>query len=302
MPLQALADRDVDQNILDGRAPSVGALFRSRVRATPDAPAYLYFADGVERAHHPDVAADPRGRRAVGRRAHQPRGAAGGPRRHRLDDPRRVDPRRPRRHLRRGRDDDRLPDDDRRGRRLHPHRLGQRHRLRRERGAGRQAPARALRGARRAAGHRPDGTGQRGRLGHHDRPARRAWSRVAGRDARPRRLAHRPARARVPRRRHLHVRHDRPPQGRAPRRRTASSTRAPSSTRSARSPGTTSSSSGCRSRTSSARCSSRRGCRSASRPPSTAVSTRSSRTWPSSSRPSWPVRRASSRRRTGASP
>ncbi|KRB48319.1 long-chain fatty acid--CoA ligase [Terrabacter sp. Root181] len=46
MPLQALADRDVDQNILDGRAPSVGALFRSRVRATPDAPAYLYFAEG----------------------------------------------------------------------------------------------------------------------------------------------------------------------------------------------------------------------------------------------------------------
>ncbi|WP_020142672.1 long-chain fatty acid--CoA ligase [Terracoccus sp. 273MFTsu3.1] len=46
MPLQALADRDVDQNVLDGRAPSVGALFRSRVRATPDAPAYLYFAEG----------------------------------------------------------------------------------------------------------------------------------------------------------------------------------------------------------------------------------------------------------------
>ena len=46
MPLQALADRHVDQSILDGRAPSVGALFRSRVRATPDAPAYLHFADG----------------------------------------------------------------------------------------------------------------------------------------------------------------------------------------------------------------------------------------------------------------
>ncbi|MGO4597910.1 AMP-dependent synthetase/ligase [Terrabacter sp. 2RAF25] len=46
MPLQALADRHVDQNVLDGRAPSVGALFRSRVRATPDAPAYLYFAEG----------------------------------------------------------------------------------------------------------------------------------------------------------------------------------------------------------------------------------------------------------------
>ncbi|GAA2746051.1 AMP-dependent synthetase/ligase [Terrabacter aerolatus] len=46
MPLQALADRTVDQNVLDGRAPSVGALFRSRVRATPEAPAYLYFAEG----------------------------------------------------------------------------------------------------------------------------------------------------------------------------------------------------------------------------------------------------------------
>ncbi|NUO90164.1 MAG: AMP-binding protein, partial [Dermatophilaceae bacterium] len=46
MPLQALADRDVDQKVLDDRAPSVGALFRSRVRATPDAPAYLHFAQG----------------------------------------------------------------------------------------------------------------------------------------------------------------------------------------------------------------------------------------------------------------
>src|SRR3954447_17017549 len=46
MPLQALADRDVDQDVLDGRAPSVGALLRNRVRATPDAPAYLYFEDG----------------------------------------------------------------------------------------------------------------------------------------------------------------------------------------------------------------------------------------------------------------
>ena len=45
MPLQALADREVDQNVLDGRAPSVGALFRNRVRATPDAPAYLFFTD-----------------------------------------------------------------------------------------------------------------------------------------------------------------------------------------------------------------------------------------------------------------
>lgn len=47
MPLQALADRDVDQDVLDRRAPSVGALFRNRVRTTPDAPAYLYFEEGA---------------------------------------------------------------------------------------------------------------------------------------------------------------------------------------------------------------------------------------------------------------
>ena len=43
MPLISLADRAVDESILDQRAPSVGALFRQRVEATPDAPAYLYF-------------------------------------------------------------------------------------------------------------------------------------------------------------------------------------------------------------------------------------------------------------------
>jgi len=46
MPLQSVADRDVDQAVLDNRAPSVGALFRSRVQATPERPAYLYFKDG----------------------------------------------------------------------------------------------------------------------------------------------------------------------------------------------------------------------------------------------------------------
>ncbi|MGW5241360.1 AMP-dependent synthetase/ligase [Monashia sp. NPDC004114] len=46
MPLQSLADQDVRQDILDHRASSVGALFRSRVEATPDQPAYLYFKDG----------------------------------------------------------------------------------------------------------------------------------------------------------------------------------------------------------------------------------------------------------------
>ena len=43
MPLISLADRTVDESILDQRAPSVGALFRQRVEATPDAPAYLHF-------------------------------------------------------------------------------------------------------------------------------------------------------------------------------------------------------------------------------------------------------------------
>ncbi len=43
MPLITLADRPVDESILDQRARSVGALFRQRVEATPDAPAYLYF-------------------------------------------------------------------------------------------------------------------------------------------------------------------------------------------------------------------------------------------------------------------
>jgi long-chain acyl-CoA synthetase len=43
MPLISLADRVVDESVLDQRAPSVGALFRRRVEATPDAPAYLFF-------------------------------------------------------------------------------------------------------------------------------------------------------------------------------------------------------------------------------------------------------------------
>lgn len=46
MPLHAVADRQVDQAVLDQRAPSVGALFRNRVQASPDKPAYQYFKDG----------------------------------------------------------------------------------------------------------------------------------------------------------------------------------------------------------------------------------------------------------------
>ncbi|MEO5744717.1 MAG: long-chain fatty acid--CoA ligase, partial [Terracoccus sp.] len=49
MPLHAHADQAVDQAILERRAPSVGALFRNRVRATPDAAAYLYFENGGSR-------------------------------------------------------------------------------------------------------------------------------------------------------------------------------------------------------------------------------------------------------------
>ncbi|HET6668294.1 MAG TPA: AMP-binding protein, partial [Intrasporangium sp.] len=46
MPLHAVADRKVNQAVLDNRARSVGALFRQRVEQTPDKPAYLYFKDG----------------------------------------------------------------------------------------------------------------------------------------------------------------------------------------------------------------------------------------------------------------
>lgn len=46
MPLHTHADQVVNQAILDQRAPSVGALFRNRVRATPDAPAYQFFETG----------------------------------------------------------------------------------------------------------------------------------------------------------------------------------------------------------------------------------------------------------------
>lgn len=45
MPRLAVSDEKVDWSILEGRAPSVGALLRRRVEATPDAPAFLYFHD-----------------------------------------------------------------------------------------------------------------------------------------------------------------------------------------------------------------------------------------------------------------
>ena len=46
MSPKAVTDLVVNQSVLDNRAPSVGALFRNRVRATPTAPAYQYFKDG----------------------------------------------------------------------------------------------------------------------------------------------------------------------------------------------------------------------------------------------------------------
>ena len=45
MPRLAVSDEKVDWSVLEGRAPSVGALLRGRVEATPDKPAFQYFAD-----------------------------------------------------------------------------------------------------------------------------------------------------------------------------------------------------------------------------------------------------------------
>ena len=219
MPLQALADRHVDQSILDGRAPSVGALFRSRVRATPDAAAYLHFADGSSELTTLTWGQTHEIVEQWAARAHQPRGAARGPGRHRLDDPGRVDPRRPRRHVRRGRDDDRLPDDDRRGRRLHPQTT---------RAAASSSPrttsrspsssSSARRDPRACAGHhadrhaaattagssRPTSSAERGREGSPPTPT--SWTRIDQIGPESPRVAH------------LHLRHDRAPQGRAARR------------------------------------------------------------------------------------
>ncbi|WP_347354423.1 long-chain fatty acid--CoA ligase [Intrasporangium sp.] len=45
MPRPTVSDEQVDRSVLDGRAPSVGALLRRRVAASPEAPAFQYFAD-----------------------------------------------------------------------------------------------------------------------------------------------------------------------------------------------------------------------------------------------------------------
>lgn len=48
MPRYSHADQVVDHSVLQRRAPSVGALLRRRVQATPDAEAYRYFAPGSD--------------------------------------------------------------------------------------------------------------------------------------------------------------------------------------------------------------------------------------------------------------
>ena len=190
------------------------------------------------------------------------------------------------------------------GRAAHPGRLRRGRRVRRGRHPGREA-ARAGRPApglahvvtarrRRRRGERELSPGRPGR-----RAAASCWPRTRTRStrwspaSRPEHLAtliytsghHRPAQGRASCSTDSWVR------GRGGRRGSASC--AP----------TTCSTSGCRCRTRSARCCWRRSCRSASPPRSTAGSTRSSTTWPSSSRPSWPPRRGSSRRSTtGSSP
>ena len=136
--------------------------------------------------------------------------------RHRIGHPLRVDPRRPRDHVRRRRDHDGLPEHQRRGHLLHPQRLGLAGGLRRGRRAAGEAalaPRRAARGdeGRHLRRHR------RRRLGHrHGRPGR-AGPRLPGRAPGHRRGDRPEDPARPARHPDLHLRHHRSPQGRAPR-------------------------------------------------------------------------------------
>ena len=300
MPLQALADRNVDQDILDNRAPSVGALFRSRVRATPDTPAYLYFAEGASelttltwRQTHEVVEQWAAGLVSLGVQLEDRVAIASTTRVEWIladlaivcaggattrSTPRRSPRTSPTSSTTR-----------------------QRHRLRRGRCAGRQAPARAAPRSRRQAGHRPDGSGQRGRVGHHDRRARRAGRELLAAtpdlvDSRIDQLG---------------------PEYLAVVIYTSGTTGRPKGVRLVQDSvvyeGAVIEAIGTFTGDDLqflwlplshvfGKMLVATGSRSASRRPSTAGSTRSSRTWPSSSRPSWPARRASSRRRTGASP
>ena len=119
------ADEPVDQAILERQAQSVGHLFRDRVAASPDRPAFLHAVvhesgdewvsvtwrelDEVVRELGAGIVAlgvDPEDRVAI----------ASGTRYEWIVADLAI-------MVRRGRDDDDLPDDDRRRRRLHPQRL-----------------------------------------------------------------------------------------------------------------------------------------------------------------------------------
>ena len=102
-------------------------MFRDRISPRPDRPAYLHAVvspTGDEWVTvtwaELDVVV-----REIGAGLVALGIAARGPGRHRLEHPLRVGPGRPRRDVRRRRDDDDLPDDDGRRRRLHPVRLRQ---------------------------------------------------------------------------------------------------------------------------------------------------------------------------------
>ena len=101
---------------------------------------------------HGDLGRARRGRPRDRRRARRPGHRARGPRRHRLEHPLRVGPGRPRRHGRRRRDHHDLPDDDGRRRRVHRVRLRGQGRLRRERRAAREAARHPGRAPRRCCG------------------------------------------------------------------------------------------------------------------------------------------------------
>ena len=267
--------RNVDPSFVDNLTPNFAQLFLDRVAKSSGREAYRFpvgdtwesvtWQQAGDRVTH--LAA---GLLSLGIKPEQRVG-------HRVVDPLRVDPRRPRDHVRRRRHDDGLPVDQHRGHGLHPQRLRVPGGLRRGRRADRQAQRAAQRDPVRHQG-RHLRRHRRRRLGHHPRragrPRREAPRRAPRRDQDDGR-GHQARPAGHP---DLHLRHHRPAQGRpapAPvvglrgrgdRRRRASSTR------------TTCSSCGCRWRTRSARCCSPPSSPAASRPRSTVGSRRSSTT------------------------
>ena len=302
------ADEPVDQSVLDREAQSVGHMFRRPHRRQPR-PAGLPARRGLggrRRVGHGDLGRarrrGPRDRGRADRPGHRARAAG----RHRLEHPLRVDPGRPRDHVRRRRDHDGLPVDDRRGRR---------------RTSSADSECRVV---------FAEDDEQIAKLREHTRRAARTCAKVVIFDgAVRRRLGDRPRRPRAssatsylaehpgaiddridgdPARpaghADLHLRHHRPAQGRAAAAQRPGSTRAPRSRRRTSSTRTTCSSSGCRWRTRSARCCSPRQLalrlRHRGRRPG-----RQDRRQPRrrASRRSWAPPRASSRRRTaGSSP